>query len=669
MKQKPGVCTFCGTGCGHFMMANGSAVERVFPSQNHPVSKGRLCVRGWNIHELLNTAQTIPRPLIKQNGQFTHASYDEAVTHVAGKLKSFPPSAIGFLASPRATNEEQFLLMKLARAVFKTNTISLASESGHRNSLNVLHAATGMAGMSGSLEEISKAEFLLVLGSDITKQNPIIGSEIHKAAQAGAKIVTIDSRRTQMAKLSSRFLHITPGSLKLAVAAIARSVFREGLIDADFVRSSTKGFEQFSASLASLSDEAITKGTGIVIKEFQQIAETLKKAKTAMAFFSSGISGLDEDTIGYIFNLLAMTGKIGREGCGVNPVAGLNNLQGGYDMGCAPDLLTGFQPLSDPEAVKKFSNAWGTELNTTPGSSVYDLLASEPSKLRALVVVDHDEGMIRSAEAIQKLDFVAYIGSYTNRFMNYADVVLPIARYIEEDGTFTNTDRRVQLSQKKLEAKSGILPGWKLLARIAQQAGAAWNYAEPAAVMDEIARLTPAYANISHKILAGAFGGIQWPCNEKNPQGTPHFDLKKAGVTINFAPVSGVFDLPASGADFPYLLMIGKAQDFWHQNNLMKKTFIPLREYNATLLDYPEGYVEIAPETAKALQVRNQWQVKVVSPYGELPLAVKISEDVKPNAAYTPYFAKDIIIKRLIGHAEILNKGEDATVSIRIEKV
>jgi formate dehydrogenase major subunit len=651
------------------MKANDGAVERVFPSQNHPVSKGRLCVRGWNIHELLNTAQTIQSPLVKKNGQLSAASYDEAIALVAAKLKSFSPSDIGFLASPRATNEEQFLLMKLARAVFKTNTISLAAESGHRNSLNVLHAATGMAGMSGSIEEISKAEFLLVLGSDITKQNPIIGSEIHLAAQAGAQIVTIDSRRTQMAKLSNRFLHIKPGALKLAVAAIARTVFFEGLIDADFLRSSTNGYEQFSATLASLSEQAITTGTGIAIDEFKQAALALARAKTAMVFFSSGISGLDQDTISYIFNLFAMTGKIGREGCGVNPVTGLNNLQGGFDMGCAPDLLTGFQRLADSEAVKKFSSAWGVELNTAPGTGVYDVLAGVPSPLKALVVVDHDEGMIRNADEIKKLGFVAYIGSYTNRFMDYADVVLPIARYIEEDGTFTNTDRRVQLSPKKREPKSGILPGWKLLSRIAQQAGADWNYAGPAAVMDEIARLTPAYAGISHKALAAAFGGIQWPCNEKSPQGTPHFDLKTTAAALPFAPVSGVFDLPTTGADFPYLLMIGKAQDFWHQNNLMRKTYIPMREYNATLLDFPDGYVEIAPETAKALQVRNQWQVKVVSPYGELPLAVKISEDVKPSAAYAPYFAKDRIIQKLIGHQQLFHKGEDATVPIRIEKV
>ena len=669
MKQQPGVCTFCGTGCGHFMKVTGTAVERVFPSQNHPVSKGRLCVRGWNIHELLNTAQTINSPLIKKNGQFAEATYDEAIALLVDTLKALPPAAIGFLASPRSTNEEQFLLMKLARAVFKTNNISLASDAGHRGCLNVLSAGTGMAGMTGSLEEICKAEFLLVAGSDITKQNPIVGSELHVAAQAGAKIVTIDSRRTQIAKLSNSFLQITPGALKLAVAGIAKCILQDGLIDSDFIRTSTKGFEEFSATLAKLSEQEISAKTGICIDEFKQVARALSRAKTAMAFFSSGISGLDEDTISYIFNLFAMTGNIGKEGCGVNPITGINNLQGGYDMGCAPDLLTGFQQLADQAAVKKFNAAWGAELSTTAGKSVPDLLAEAPGQLKALVVIDHDEGLIRNAAALQKVDFIAYISTYKNPFMDHAHIVLPAARYIAEDGTFTNSDRRVQLSAKKLEPQNNVLPGWKLYSRIAEKAGATWSYAGPADVMDEIARLTPTYGKLSHKKLAATFGGVQWPCDEKNPDGTRHLDIKAAGSSISFAKVSGAFAVPAAGKDFPYLLMIGKAQDFWHQNNLMRKTFIPMREYNATLLDYPEGYVEIAPDTAKALQVRNQWQVKVVSPYGEMLLAVKITDDVKSHAAYVPYFARDIIAKAVAGHPEILKQGEDATIPIRIEKV
>jgi predicted molibdopterin-dependent oxidoreductase YjgC len=194
-----------------------------------------------------------------------------------------------------------------------------------------------------------------------------------------------------------------------------------------------------------------------------------------MVFFSSGISGFDKDTVSYIYNLFLTAGKVGREGCGVNPVTGINNLQGSYDMGIAPDLLTGFQTLVDPPAREKFNRAWGTKIPPDPGKSIYELLAGGSKKLKALVVVEHDESIIRNANEIKKLDFVAYIGSYQNNFMNYAHVVLPIATYVESDGTFTNTERRVQLSKKKLEPSKNIVPGWKLYTMIAEKAGAKWD--------------------------------------------------------------------------------------------------------------------------------------------------------------------------------------------------
>ena len=203
MNYKSGICTFCGTGCGHLLDVRGNAVCGVFPLQNHPVSKGRLCVRGWNVHELLNTPEKITTPLIRKNGALAEASYDEAVSYLVDNLTKYKKNSsdeIGFLASPRSSNEENYLLMKLARSVVNTNNISLDSDPGHRLSLDVMHRGTGMAGMLGSLEEIAKADFLLVVGIDITKQNPIIGSEIHMAARAGAKLVVIDTRNTPIAK-------------------------------------------------------------------------------------------------------------------------------------------------------------------------------------------------------------------------------------------------------------------------------------------------------------------------------------------------------------------------------------------------------------------------------------------------------------------------------------
>jgi len=661
MNYKSGICTFCGTGCGHLLDVRGDKVHGVFPLQNHPVSKGRLCVRGWNVHELLSTPERITTPLIRKNGKLTEASYDEAIAYLVENLSKYKKGAadeIGFLASPRSSNEENYLLMKLARAVFNTNNINLDSEPGHRTTLDVMHNATGMAGMLGSLEEIRKAEVILVAGIDITKQNPIIGSEIHMAARAGAKVVTIDTRNTQIAKLSSTFLQIRPGAYRIAMAYMAKVLIDEKIYDAEFVKRNAEGYDAFAASLSSLSDADVAEKTGVTTDELKAVARDLAGAKTAMVFFSSGISGFPKETVSYILNLFLLAGKIGREGCGVNPITGINNLQGSYDMGIAPDLLPGFQAVSDKAALDRFGKEWGVSLNATPGKTVYDLLAT--NKLKALVVVDHDETIIRNAIEISKLDFVAFMGAYKHDCMNYAHVVLPIAEYIATDGTYTNTERRVQLSKKKVEPEKGILPGWKLYATIAAKAGAKWNYAAPADVMAEIAKLTPNYAGITYDKLQ-ALGGVK--C------GGARLDADKLPKKLSFAAVAGNFAVPQASEEYPILLLVGEAQHYWHQNNLMKKTNLPLREYNATLLLYPQGYVAISPQNAKELNVRDRFPVKIVSPYGSMEAMVQVTDKVKPNTAYVAYFVDEMVTKFFMEHKDVLKRGEDATIPVRIAKV
>ncbi len=232
MNYKPGVCTFCGTGCGHLLQIDDNQARGVFVSRNHPVSKGRLCVRGWHVHELLRAGDRITKPLVRENGELKETGYGEALSLMVSRLKgAVSPDEIAFLGSPRSSNEEDFLLMKLARAVFKTNNISLESESGHRGAMNVLAAGTGWAGMLGSLEEIEKAEFILVVGTEITRQNPIIGSEIHKAARNGSFLATISSRRSRIAKLSDLHLQVNPGTKKLLLGGMAKAIIEENLHD------------------------------------------------------------------------------------------------------------------------------------------------------------------------------------------------------------------------------------------------------------------------------------------------------------------------------------------------------------------------------------------------------------------------------------------------------
>jgi formate dehydrogenase major subunit len=631
-------------------------VYGVFPMQNHPVSKGRLCVRGWNVHELLNTPEKIATPLIRKDGKLVEASYDEAVSCLVEKLKKVSPDEIGFLASPRSSNEDNFLLMKLARAVFNTNNISLDSDPGHRISLDVIHGGTGMAGMLGSLEEISKADFMLIVGIDITKQNPIIGSEIHFAARKGARVVTIDTRNTQIAKLSNGFLQIQPGAYKIAIAYMAKVLVDENLADVDFIKKYTEGYDCFVKVLSSLKESEVAEKTGVDIEMLKTAARDLALSRSAMVFFSSGISGFDRETVSYIFNLYVMAGKIGKEGCGVNPITGINNLQGSYDMGIAPDLLTGFQSLSDGTVASKFGKEWGVNLNAKAGKAPNELMG----KLKALVTVDHDETIIRNVNEVSKMDFVAYIGSYQNNCMNYAHVVLPIATYVETDGTFTNTERRVQLAKKKIEPAKNILAGWQLLSKIAEKAGAKWSYGSAADVMKEIAKLTPSYAEISHDKLA--VGGIK-------TGGVNRFDVEKAGRKIAFAAADANFAVPLASEEYPILLLIGESQHYWHQNNLMKKTHIPLREYNATLLLYPQGYVAISPQKAKELNVRDRFPVKIVSPYGSMETLAQVTDKVKPNTAYVAYFVDEMVTKFFMEHKDVLKRGEDTTIPVRIVKV
>ncbi len=669
MSYQFGVCTFCGTGCGHFLKTTGDAIEGVYPAQQHPVSKGRLCVRGWHIHELLRTSERQTRPLVRMNQRLEETTYEGAVSFLNDRIKQAgldPATEIGVLASPRSSNEEQYLMMRLAREVLKTGNISLDSEGWQQSSLEIINEGTGFPGMTGSVEDIDKTDLIMVVDHDITRQNPIIGSEIHLAAMNGKQVITVDSRRTQMAKLSSGFLQVRPGSTEILMAALARLIISEEMVDLTRVKASISDFSQFKAEVETLGIADAVAKTGIPEKTLRSTARALAEAESAMVFFPTGISGITPGTVKMIFNLFLLAGKVGTTASGVNPVPGITNLQGGIDMGAVPNRLTGFQDVRDVAAIEKFRKAWGNDFCAEPGKPVYELLQEKP---RLIFVVDHDEGIIRNAEEIREIDTVVYLGAFSNAFSEMADVIFPIASYVETEGTCTTTGRRVQFSGKKVEPIEGVKPGWEVISMIAAGLGHEWKYSSPAGIMEEIAALTPAYQGISHSRLDSIIGGIQWPCNNDYPDGCRSFDAGKATQELKFVPTGGHYSSPEAEKEYPWLLMVGKAMHFWHLNNLMKKTFIPKREYNTELLLYPKGYVEICREDAEKLEVRDGWNVNVVSPSGSVEVKARISRDVRPGTAYMPYFVKEMITQFLLQHRESLELGENASIPVRIEAV
>jgi formate dehydrogenase major subunit len=633
MNYQVGVCNFCGTGCGQFLKTDGRKVLGVAPVIAHPVSKGKLCVRGWHANELLNTNERITTPLIRDDGRLRPATYAEAIERVVERMREFDGTAgeIGVLASARSSNEDNFVLGRLIREVFRTGVIGVGAEAGHRNSMACLSHAFGYPGAVGSLTAIDHADYILIVGTDITRQNPIIGGNIHAAARRGARVVTLCSSSTQIAKLSTRHFQQKPGNKGLLLNALAKALHALRTVNHQRRGNIGKlpGYTQYINSLRTISSVALEAASGIRYEEIEEEAHLLDRAKSVVILFSSGISGLDKWTIEAITNLAVLTDKMDNENSALIPVAGISNLQGSFDMGVSGE----------------------------PGHSVFKSLGEADSPLRALFVVDHDDGIIRNRERIEALDFVVYSGAFNNPFMDLADVVFPLTAYNEADSTYTASDRRVQMTRKNTQNASDALPGWELYQEIAAKAGFSWGYREAADVFADISCSVPSYHDLSHARLAKGFG--------------QHWDVNAFATAGNkkFHELRIEYPKPPTSPEFPFALMVGKAQHYWHQNNLMRKTLIPRREYDQTLLLYPQGYVEICPEDAQKLKVRDKWLVQVTSSTGtSMKIAVKVSEDVQSGTAYIPYFIKNMISDFLIRYDNAFAAGEESIIPVRIEE-
>ncbi len=666
-----GICNFCGTGCGHLLRVEGNRVRGVYPLSGHPLSRGRLCVRGWHIHELLQTEDRINQPLIKDQGCFRQVSLETAIDFVARKIKNISGREVAFLGSPRASNEENYLLGKFARSVIKTNNLSLSSDAGQEESARVLLEGCGWPAMTGSLAELRQADFILVVGGDLTKQNPIIASEIHYAHRAGAFLATISPRKTQMARLSQVHLRPRPGTIFYLLQGLARVLADDRKIDLDYLSRFTANSQSFIDGLKLVEIDKVVEITGIEKEQIVRLAGQLAESDSAYAFYPTGVQSLDSRTMAALFNLFLLAGKIGRRGSGLNPVTGVSNLLGSYDLGVSPVFLPGYAAVTDEQAWEKLENFWRVRLDRWPGRNV-DACLSDQEAIKALFIVDHDEEIIRHVNRINQLDLVVYFGAYHNSFASLADVIFPRTSYVEGDGTYTNSERRVQLAQKKIDPPAGVRPLWEILTALARALGHNWNYHSAEDIMSEISQLVPYYSGLTYEKLTTRLG-LKWPCDDLHPEGTDCLLAEDAGRRFQFIPAgwpgqSLAYDQEIQ-KDFPFKLVVGRSNYFWHQNSVMKRTFIPKREYNALLLLYPRGFVEISEEDARRLGLREKQLVRVVAESAEVRLAVRISRDILSGMLYIPYFIDEMIPEFLHRQVVDLEKNEEFFLPVRLEKV
>ncbi|RPJ44363.1 MAG: hypothetical protein EHM19_06910, partial [Candidatus Latescibacterota bacterium] len=524
MSFMPGVCNLCGTGCGHFLRTEGGKVSSVAPLQAHPVSHGRLCIRGWHVNELLCTEERIDTPLIREKGALRPATAEEAIGVVVRRLGALarPAEEAAVLASARSSNEEAYLLMRLARSVLGTNNISVGAEAGHPETLRAIESAFGIAGAIGDLTRIDRAKYILVVGSDLTKLNPVLGANVHRAARSGASVVVFCVTRTQIAELASRHYRPKPGALRFLLDALSKAILEERMSDPAFAERALPRFGEFALRLRDLTPERLAESSGVPFDRVREEARRLLAAESAVFLFSSGVSGLDRETIRALVNASILSGKMGGADSALIPAAGICNLQGSFDMGLSPERTVGWRPLGDDETRRALASAWGEAPPARPGRAVYDLLADRGSPLRALFVVDHDDGIVRYRDRIASLDFVVYAGAFRNPFQELAHVVLPVAAFAETDGTYTASDRRVQFSPAKTDPAPGVDAAWKLYAEIARAAGRKWSYESASDVFDEIAAVVPGYAGMNHEALGRSFGR--------------HWEPERDGRPISFLP-------------------------------------------------------------------------------------------------------------------------------------
>lgn len=641
-------CIYCGCGCGLYLEAFDKEIIGASPSYGHPVSRGALCVKGWNCYEFINNPDRLSVPLIKKNGTFQPTSWEEALALISKKFltikEEYGPDALSFLSSAKATNEENYLLMKLARAVFGTNNIDHCARLCHASTVTGLSFSFGSGAMTNSINEFEEAELILVTGSDTTAQHPLIGSRIVNAVlERGAKLIVVDPRKIELSKYA--YLHLAQrcGTDVVWINAMMHIIIKENLYNHDFINERCENFAELKSGVLDYTPEYGEKITGIPKEELIKAARLYAKTKKAMIVYSMGITQhtTGVDNVKSLANLCMLCGKVGYASSGINPLRGQNNVQGACDMGALPNLFSGYQPVKDPAIRRKFTDAWAVDsLPEGPGLTVTEILgACKEGTVKGLFILGEnpaisDPDINHVKEALENTEFLAVSELFFSETAEYADVVLPAASFAEKDGTFTNTDRRIQRIRRVIAPLGKARPDWQIISEIARRCGyQAMDYKDPSEVMDEIASLTPLYGGVSYQRLEPY--GLQWPCPDENHPGTPILHKEKftrGKGLFAFRPYIKPQESP--DAEYNFTLTTGRIYWHWHTGTMTRRTSLLEREA-------PEAFVELNPDDAKELNIRDKEMIRVSSRRGVIKIRSRVTEGILRGVVFIPFHFKE----------------------------
>lgn len=652
MAHRLTTCTFCGVGCGLYLETSGNRVVGVSPSMSHPANEGRICVRGWHVHEVIDAPDRLKRPLLKKNGRLQEVTWDEAFGFIVTRLKEIRDrhgsDSIAFLNSPRCSNEESYLLQKLARSVIKTNNVDHGAGVYSNYSLNVLLKMLGVPATTNSIRELGRSDVIIVNGVDLGRQLPTIGGAVIRAGLKGAKLIVIDTRRHRVALNADLFLQHKPGTETLLYGAMAKVIVDHGLMDLPFIKAHCRGYDAFLANVNNCDLLATAEICGVPSEQIEEAALAYASAGAAAILYSTGIESGEAESVEAMVNLCLLSGQIGREGAGIFSLTEHNNLQGVCDMGMLPDRLPGYGAVTNDAERRKIEKIWDTAIPTGRGMTAKWALSHRgKGTVRAIWLCRYDPistaFINEAAESLQQCELVVMQHVFPTETANYAHVVLPTTVFGEERVTFTSTERRIQLADQVIAPPEGIDTAWHQLQQVARAMGADWKYGSAAEVMDEIGLAVPFYSGANYDNLAHEYGR-QWPCTKERPLGTQFlFAEDQPGQTFTFVPRERQPEAVLTNKDYPLTLIFGHSLYYWNQNVLIRHSETLKREYRILLLDYPDGFVEINIDDAKRFAIRDHEKVRVRSAGGSAVTSARVTPEVLSGTVYVPYFVGQVM--------------------------
>ena len=644
-------CPYCGCGCGmHLPVVNGR-LERPIPVRTHPLSQGRLCIKGWAAHEHVTSPDRLTRPLVRSEHGLRAASWEEALSLVASRLGGIRdehgPNTLAFLCSAKCTNEENYLLQKLARVVFGTNNIDHCARLCHSPTVAGLATAFGSGAMTNSIPEIEEADCILVTGSNTSENHPLISTRVLRAKRRGSRLIVVDPRRIHLSRFADIYARPRPGTDVAWINGLMHIILAEGWEDREFIAARTEGLEALRAKVADYAPERVEAITGIEQQQLREIARLYANARRGSIIYAMGITQhvTGTDNVLSLANLAMLTGQVGRRGTGVNPLRGQNNVQGACDTGGLPNVFPGYQPVADPEARAKFGKAWlgegvhpssVRELPAEPGLTVVEMMsAAAEGSLKAMYVLaenpmlsDPDINHVRAA--LRNLEFLVVQDIFLTETAELADVVLPGSSFAERDGTVTSTDRSVQRVRKAIGPPGDAQADWEIIARVARACGAdGFEHGSPKAVFAEMANLTPIYAGISYDRLESEW--LRWPCRSPHDPGTDflHGEGFSRGLGA-FTPVD--YREPAEVPDeqYPFVLTTGRVLFHYHTGSMTRRSPSLDRELR-------EGFVELNPMDARRLGIAEGGRVRIASRRGTIQIKARLTPAAPEGVLFIPF--------------------------------